>query len=365
VAERGLPGAVLSIRSHGRVIFERAFGRRRVGEDAPLEIDDLFAVASLTKPTVAAGVLQLCEAGRLGLDDEVAMYLPEFRDPKVLTRYDASTGAIQARPAPTAVTIRHLLTHTSGIHHGFVTDDSVMGRLYARAGVAHDAGISLAENVRRLGPLPLAHDPGAAWTYGLSSDVAGRLIEVVSGEPLDRYLERWVFEPLGMRATFFFVPPEERHRVVARHRRADDRASMAPYDEEAAHVSGGGGLFTTAKDYARFVEALLAGGRPILGEASVREMTRNQIGPLTALGLKYGLSLGLATRDAPGKNPLPIGGFGWYGVFSTWFWALPDRRASVLLFGNALDPEMNLPLFSQVVGAIEPVLAEAGPMIAR
>jgi len=332
-----------------------------------LEVDDLFSVASLTKPIVAAGVLQLCEAGPLGLDDEVATYLPEFADPRVLTSYDMATGAIVARGARTPVTIRHLLAHTSGIHRGFVTDDSVMGTLYDRAGVVHDARLPLAENVRRLGPLPLTHEPGAAWTYGLSSEVAGRLIEMASGEPLDLYLMRFVFEPLGMRSTFFFVLPEARHRIVGRHRRADGRACAAPAEpyehETAAYASGGGGLFTTVQDYARFVQALLDGGRPILGQVSVRNMTSNQIGSLTALGLKYGLGLGLATPDAPGRSPLPVGGFGWYGIFSTWFWALPDRRAIVLLFGNVLEADMNLPLFSGVVDAIERDLAAADPLI--
>jgi CubicO group peptidase (beta-lactamase class C family) len=367
VADRRIPGAVLSVRRHDRVICERAFGRRRVDQDALLEVDDLFSVASLTKPIVAAGVLQLCEAGPLGLDDEVATYLPEFADPRVLTSYDMATGAIEARAARTPVTIRHLLAHTSGIHHGFVTDDSVMGTLYDRAGVVHDARLPLAENVRRLGPLPLTHEPGAAWTYGLSSEVAGRLIEVASGEALDRYLMRFVFEPLGMRSTFFFVPSGARHRIVGRHRRADGRACAAPTEpyehEAAAYASGGGGLFTTVQDYARFVQALLDGGRPILGQVSVRNMTSNQIGSLTALGLKYGLGLGLATPDAPGRSPLPVGGFGWYGIFSTWFWALPDRRAIVLLFGNVLEADMNLPLFSRVVDAIERDLAAADPLI--
>src|SRR5437867_4092679 len=287
-----MPGAVLSVRRHDRVICEHAFGRRRVDQDALLEVDDLFSVASLTKPIVAAGVLQLCEAGLLELDDEVGKYLPEFAEPRVLTSYDMATGAIEARAARTPVTIRHLLAHTSGIHHGFVTDDSVMGTLYDRAGVVHDAWLPLEENVRRLGPLPLTHE-----------------------------------------------------------------------HEAAAYASGGGGLFTTVQDYARFVQALLDGGRPILGQVSVWNMTNNQIGSLNALGLKYGLGLGLATPDAPGRSPLPVGGFGWYGIFSTWFWALPDRRAIVLLFGNVLEADMNLPLFSGVVDAIERDLAAADPLI--
>jgi CubicO group peptidase (beta-lactamase class C family) len=295
----------------------------------------------------------------------VAAYLPEFADPTVLVRYDLGTGETVVRPAQAPVTVRHLLTHTSGIHHGFLTGDSVMGTLYARAGVTHDARLPLEENVKRIGLLPLAHDPATAWTYGLSSEVAGRLIEVVSGQRLDRYLARSVFEPLGMRTAGFCVPPEERHRIVARHARADESVAVMASDPDehdgAIHPSGGGGLYTTVGDYARFVQALLDGGPPLLRPESVAEMTRNQIGGLTAFGLRYGLSLGLATPEAPGTIPLPVGGFGWYGIYSTWFWALPLWQAAVLFFSHVLDSAMNLPLFSQVAGAVEQALSGAGP----
>jgi CubicO group peptidase (beta-lactamase class C family) len=127
----------------------------------------------------------------------------------------------------------------------------------------------------------------------------------------------------------------------------------------AIHPSGGGGLHTTVPDYARFVQALLDGGSPILDAGSVREMTTNQIGDLTAFGLRYGLGLGLATSEAPGASPLPAGGFGWYGIFGTWFWALPQWQAAVLCFSSVLDPDMNLPLFSKIAGAVERALGPA------
>jgi CubicO group peptidase (beta-lactamase class C family) len=356
-----IPGAVVSLRARGHVLYEHAFGRRRVDDDAALTVDDIFPVASLTKPLVAAGILQLCEAGALGLDDAVATYLPEFANSRVLIDYNVQTGLIYTRPARTLVTIRHLLTHTSGIHHGFPTDDSVLGTLYSRAGVAHDSRVLLEENVRRIGPLPLAHDPGTAWTYGLSSEVAARVIEVVSGERLDRYLARSVFEPLGMRTTFFAVPSEERQRVVSRHVRADGCVTATPSDpgehDGAIHPSGGGGLYAPVGDYARFVQALLDGGPPILTTESVEEMTRTQIGDLTALGLRYGLSLGLATVDAPGEIPLPVG-FGWYGIYSTWFWAWPAQEAAVLFFSNVLASSMNLPLFSTLARTVDRALRD-------
>jgi CubicO group peptidase (beta-lactamase class C family) len=312
-------------------------------------------VASLTKLPVAAGILQLCEAGRLALDDAVATYLPEFANATVLVRYDVDSGQTVVRRAQRPITVRDLLTHTAGIHHGFVMDDGVMGTLYERAGVVHDGRQALEEKVARLGPLPLVHDPGAAWTYGLSSDVAGRVIEVIAGEPLDRYLARCVFEPLGMRRTSYGIEPESRAGMAARHVRANGRLELFspdPHTLEIEHVGGGGGLYTTVGDYGRFVQALLDGGTPILCHESVHAMTTPQTPHITTLGLRYGLSVGVSTAEAAGTSPLPLGGFGWYGIFSTWFWAWGARRA-VLLFSSVLDASMNLPLFSRVVGAVE------------
>jgi CubicO group peptidase (beta-lactamase class C family) len=358
--ERGeIPGVALHVRADGRVVYECAFGRRCLDEDAALRLDDIFPVASLTKPVVAVGVLRLCEDGALGLSDPIAQYLPEFAAPRVLVSYDLENGAMATRRARAGITVRHLLTHTAGIHHGFPQPDDVMGTLYERSGVVHGDATPMAEKVRRLGPLPLVHDPGEAWTYGLSSDVAGRLIEVLSGQPLDSYLARCIFEPLGMKDTYFFVPAGEHRRLVIPHVREGERVVAPSWSRDAGvrYLSGGGGLHTTVGDYGRFVELLLDGGAPIISRKSVDLMTRNQIGELTAaFGLKYGLGVGVATSQARGDPPLPISGFGWYGIYSTWFWTLPRHRAAMLLFGNVLAPGMNLPLFARVTGAIDAAL---------
>jgi CubicO group peptidase (beta-lactamase class C family) len=353
-----LPGAVLHVRAQGRIVLERAFGRRRIDEDVPLRADDIFPVASLTKPLVAVGILRLCEQGALHLDDPIVRYLPEFAGPTVLVDYNLETRAMVTRPASGVITVRHLLTHTAGIHHGFPSVDEVMGTLYERAGVVHGDLMPMEEKVRRLGPLPLAHDPGHAWTYGLSSDVAGRLIEVVAGQPLDRYLERWIFEPLQMSSTYFFVPGQERSRLVSPHVRRDDRLVLPSWSRDAGqrYLSGGGGLHTTAADYGLFVQMLLDGGAPVVSRESVELMTRNQIGSLTAFGFKYGLSIGIATNEARGENLFPVGGFGWYGIYSTWFWTLLRQRTAVLFFSNVLAPGTNLSLFARVMIEVEAAL---------
>ena len=354
--ERGqIPGVALHVRAEGRVVHERAFGVRRSDEGAPLALTDIFPVASLTKPVVAVGALQLCEQGVLRLDDPIARYLPEFASPTVLVSYNLESRALVTRPARRGIVVRDLLTHTSGIHHGFPQLDDVMGSLYERAGVVHGDGMPMAEKVKNLGPLPLVHDPGETWTYGLSSDVAGRLLEVLSGEPLDRFLSARVFEPLGMTNSFFRVPVGERPRLVSPHTREPCGLVPARWarDVDGRHLSGGGGLHTTVGDYGCFVQSLLDGGAPLLTPASIELMLQNHIGDAKAFGLRYGLGVGVATDDAPGESPLPIGGFGWYGIYSTWFWALPRWRTAVLFFANVLDPTMNLPLFARVVAAID------------
>jgi CubicO group peptidase (beta-lactamase class C family) len=351
--ERGdLPGAILSIRRRGRVLVEEAFGRARIDDDVALTTQHLFPVASLTKPVVAAAALQLAEAGKLRVDDPVSAFLPEFSQPRVLVKYDAATGVVTTRPARGVLTLRHLLTHTAGIHHGHVEIDPLLGTIYQKAGVVYDSRIPLAEKMRRLGPLPLAHDPGVRWTYGLSSDVLGRVVEVVAGVPLDQYLARSIFEPLGMRRTYFFVPPDERGNVVGRYSwRAGGLHAMPPdpFASEARYVSGGGGLVTSVADYARFAQALLDGGAPILSRASVRAMTRNQIGTLSAFGFRWGFSVAVSTPNARGHSALPVGGFGWYGIFGTWFWAMPREQMLVMLFSNVLRADMMLSLFARVV----------------
>jgi CubicO group peptidase (beta-lactamase class C family) len=356
--QRGeIPGAVLHVRRDDRVVHHRAFGRRHFDRDDSIESEDLFPVASLTKSVVAVGVLQLCEVGMVALDAPLATYLPEFANATVLIQYDLASGDLVTRPARCQPTVQHLLTHTIGIHDGFVSTDPVMGTLYERAGVVYDSRLLLEEKIKRLGPLPLAHDPGEAWTYGLSSDVGGRLIEVLSGKPLDQYLATTVFGPLGMQSTYFFVPPEIRPRTVGRHIRSNGKITLMPPDpyegDGMRYLSGGGGLHTTAADYSRFIQALLDGGRPILSPASVEAMTTNQIAELRAFGFKYGLGLGIATAECPGKVPLPVGGYGWYGIYGTWFWTLPAHRTAVLLFCNILQSDMTLGLFAQVVRAVE------------
>jgi CubicO group peptidase (beta-lactamase class C family) len=354
--ERGeIPGVALHVRAEGRVVHEQAFGRRRGDGDAALRTDDIFPVASLTKPVVAIGILRLCEEGALRLDDPIVNYLKAFAEPKVLVSYDLESGRMLTRPARGIVTVRHLLTHTAGIHDGFPRADDVMGTLYERAGVVHGDGTPMAEKIKRLGPLPLVHDPGQAWTYGLSSDVTGRLIEVVSGQSLDHYLARCIFESVGLTSTYFFVPAEGRARVVGRHVREGGQVVRAPWAQDR-YLSGGGGLHTTVGDYGRFVQMLLDGGPPVISPQSVALMTQNHIGHLTAFGFKYGLSVGLATHDACGDNQLPVGGFGWYGIYSTWFWTLPRRRAAVLMFGNVLVPGMNRQLFARVAAAVDAAL---------
>ncbi len=363
IAQDELPGAVLQVASDGDVVHRCAFGRRQVDRDEALGVDDLFSLASLTKPIVAVGVLQLCDAGRLGLDDPVEKHLPEFSRQRVVVHLEGSDGTVVTRRARTAMTVRHLLSHTAGIHHGFPSAEDPMGAFYERSGVVHGDQTTIEEKVRKLGPLPLVHDPGRGWSYGLASDVAGRLVEVAAGEPLDRYLQRRIFEPLEMRSTCYVISAKDRARLAMTHMRQAGRTTAVSWPQ-GAHPGGGGGLHSTVADYGRFVQMLLDGNPPIVSRESIAAMTSDQIGSLTALGMKFGLSVGVATEKARGVEPLPVGGFGWYGIHGTWFWALPRLKASVLLFGNVLDVRTTGAVFSRVARAVESTLERSAPRVA-
>ena len=242
------------------------------------------------------------------------------------------------------MTIRDLLSHTSGISYGgFLGSDERIARAYDEAGVMGRDMETVAEQVRRLGEVPLSHQPGERWTYGLSHDVLGRLVEVVSGVPLDRYMDEHIFTPLGMADTGFLVPEADRDRVATIYR--SEGGSLVPLPRNTGSgtfFAGGAGLFSTARDYARFARMLLAGGTlddaQILEPETIALMTTNQIGDLSAFlpGTKYGLGFGLdfGPRDEDGDRPLIR--YYWGGLYSTTFWVDPGHEVVAVLMTQLL-----------------------------
>jgi CubicO group peptidase (beta-lactamase class C family) len=339
--ERGdVPGVAALVVDRAGVLYEGAFGRLDVARHVNMPPNALFRIASMTKPVTSVAVMMLLEAGKLGLDDPVSKYLPAFENPRVISRFNAADGTYETRAAKQPITIRHLMTHTSGIGYGF--SSPIVLRLLQ--------GTQKSET-----DLPLLHDPGDRWTYGASTRVLGQVIEKISGEPVDVFLRDRIFDPLKMSDTSFAVSPEKLARVVTVHRRVDDKLVEEPNaPTQQAPVRGDGGLYSTARDYGTFLQMLLKGGSlgnaKLLSAKSVRMMGENQIGPIVVeeqpaadpartrpfpLGAgrdKFGLGFQIAARDERYAKLRSPGSLSWAGIDNTHFWIDPNRHiAGVML----------------------------------
>ncbi len=349
-----IAGAAAIIIRNGDVAWLEAFGMADREAARPMQTDDLFRIGSMTKAITATAVLMLYEEGRFLLDDPISHYLPELdREMEIVT--EGGETLVAARQP---ITIRHLLTHTSGMSYGFVND--ALNSHYESAGVSDgvggDNGITLEENVRRLAGTPLLYEPGTRWSYSLSNDVLGRLIEVVSGQPLDEFLTERLFLPLDMLDTHFRVPATKLDRLSAVYRHdADGNLERVPdgvirdghitfgidypYDEDARLLSGGAGLTSTLRDYSRFLQMVLNGGtldgRRILSRKTVELMTTNQterLGVSRYQGRSW--SLAFEVEDGPAATGLPgsPGLVRWDGFYNTYYWADPEEELVALLY---------------------------------
>lgn len=346
VASGRIAGAVAAVADRDGVTYTRQAGVRQAGEPAAMTQDTIFWLASMTKAVVSVAALREVEAGRLSLDGDLSGFLPEFADLKVLEGF-GEDGAPRLRPARRAPTLRDLLTHTSGFGYAFLSED--LTRWHAATGAADPNGGTRAAHV-----LPLLHDPGEAWSYGIGVDWAGLAVEAASGQRLDAYLAEHILGPLGMTDTGF-APVDPTRRATA-HLRVEGTlfpAPTPPGGTEAEVLSGGGGLHGTAPDYLRFLRMLLNGGAldgaRILKAETVRALSEVQTGALRAGAFKTANGVlttdfdlypdmqtghGLATVVTPeatkeGRRP---GALNWAGIFNTYFWADPEAgKAGVLL----------------------------------
>src|SRR5688572_9851502 len=265
-----IPGVVGLVVDADRVLYTGAFGRQDVGGDIPMAEDTIFRIASMTKPVTSTAVMMLVQEGDVGLDDPLSQYLPAFEDARVIENFNAADKTYASRPAAGPITIRHLLTHTSGLGYAFSNHT-----LAALAGPTPGTSVT---------QFPLLHDPGTRWTYGESTRVLGTLVEEVSGQPLDEFLSERLFVPLEMGDTFYRVPDAKTPRVATVHRTTPDGLVETPNPAEiTAPVYGDGGLHSTAADYAKFIQLFLNGGRApngtrLLSEATVRLMGRSHTG---------------------------------------------------------------------------------------
>ncbi len=338
-------GAVGFIARDGRIVYNRAFGVSDFEVKTPMHTDNIFRIASQTKAIVSIAVMMLFEEGKFLLDDPISKYIPEYADPRVIDRFNEEDTTYTTIPAKREITIRDLLTHTSGIDYAGI-GSPVMRAIYAKAGISADFGNEntlIGDEMKDLGRLPLAHQPGEKWTYGLNVDVLGYLVELLSGEKLDEYLENHIFEPLGMVDTYFYLPPEKHHRLVKVN--TEDENGHVTFLQndyfdypllDGTYFSGGAGLSSTVKDYAIFLQMLLNNGvyngKRFLSRRTVELITSNQIGELNHGRNKFGLGFEIITKEGQAVLGISEGSFSWGGYFATNYWADPKERLLGLIF---------------------------------
>lgn len=356
VKEGDIPGAVALVARNGKIVYHKAFGTADLATNRPLKRDDIFRIASQTKAITATAVMMLWEEGKFQLDDPISKYIPEFKEPKVLGKFKYSDTSYTTVPADKEITIRHLLTHTSGIGYGMIDGDERIKMIYQKAGVTDlftTENISIEESVKKLAKLPLHHNPGEKYTYSEGLDVLGYFIEVVSGIPFDVFLRTRLFEPLGMHDTGFYLPDEKAPRLVTVHTLENKKWAPLPvtfYDPDypikgaKRFFSGGAGLSSTAKDYAQFLQMYLNEGElngiRFLSRTTVQFMMANQVGEIWKDAERnYGLAFGVLKQEGQDKGGRgSIGTFDWGGYFNTQYFADPKEKIIGIIFKQTSGP---------------------------
>jgi len=354
VDEKTIPHAVTFVAHHGKVVHHKAYGWRDVENKIPCQKEDIFRIVSQTKAVTAVAVLTLFEEGKILLDEPIKKYISEFQDPQVLVSFNQKDSTYKTRPANKDITIRHLLTHTSGISYGS-EEGSPFKKIFIEKGIPPFNSLenkTLAEVVRILGTCPLEHDPGEKFTYSMSLDVLGYLIEVVSGKQIDQYLKERIFEPLGMKDSFFYVPKEKQNRVVALYqedanstfvKHPSELYQTYPYTGAQTLFSTGAGLSGSIEDYAKFCQMIQNGGefngKRILGRKTIEFMRRNQVNDLRG-EIGFGLAFDDFRTEYIHQSIASEGTLRWGGMFGTDY-VIDPKEDLILLFYINLEPNIN------------------------
>ncbi|MGI6368848.1 MAG: serine hydrolase domain-containing protein [Anaerolineae bacterium] len=339
--DRGeLPGIATLVARNGEIVHRSTVGLADIESGRPLGEDAIYRVYSMSKPVIVAGVLSLLEEGRLALDDPAQRYIPELGEMQVLAGMDGDQPRLVPQTCP--MTVRHLMAHTSGMTYGFFADDNWAENCWAQAGCLN-ADLLLRDMPGILKGLPLLFQPGERWHYSVSIDVLGLLIEVISGQTLDVFLQERLFGPLGMQDTAFWTSPENASRLATLYSRGEGDRLVAidspggPFDRPRTFLSGGGGLTSTISDYWRFAQMLANGGTlngaRVLGPRTVRLMRSNHLPPQVrdygnppALGHDFGLGVRIIRNPAEAGELGSVGNFGWSGLASTDYWVDPAEN---------------------------------------
>lgn len=338
VAGKKIAGGIVIVSHNGKIGFFNAYGQRDLDAKLPVEKDTIVRLFSMTKAITTAAALTLVEDGKLGLDDPVSKHIPSFANLKVATPEGL-------REPSRAMTVRDLMLHTSGLTYGAGPD--ALKEAYSRLKPMESA--NLEEMAEKLSRIPLAHDPGADWTYSISTDVLGRVVEIASGNSLDVFMQKTIFEPLDMVDTGFSVPSEKRSRFAAVYNRSPEGLKPAAglpgykFTDNVTLFSGGGGLVGTARDYMRFLTMIQNGGeldgKRILRPETVKLMTTNQLpkeafpihfGPEIRHGTGFGLGFSVRTENTKWDPAGHVGEYGWGGAASTHYWASPADKLIVV-----------------------------------
>ena len=344
-----IPGAVTLVAHRGTVVYQRAFGWRDRERDLTMGTDSIFRIASMTKPMVSLAIMMLAEEGRIRLVNPVSTYLPEMADVKVGVEKTVAGKRKLVRVAPNReMTVQDLLRHTSGITYGQF-GDSLVKKAYRAANIL-DPKQTTAEFITKLSQLPLQNQPGEVWDYSMSTDVLGRIVEVVSGLDLDKFIAARITGPLGMHDTGFMVDPDKADRIA--EAQADPKTGERPpmsrtLTKRPKFLSGGGGMVSTAPDYFRFAQMLLNGGEfdgaRLVSRKTIELMSADHLPPGIAFSATtraqfeesapipefgQGFGLGFCVRKEAGRNPVPgsVGDFYWSGVHGTYFWVDPKEQ---------------------------------------
>jgi len=360
IATNMIPGAIMMIQRNGRTAYFRSFGVRDPSTKEPMTPDTIFRIYSMSKPITTTAAMMLVEEGKLQLGDPLSKYIPAFAKVKVgvdKKGEDGSTG-LDLVPAKRPITVHDLMRHTSGLTYGFFGEGAVK-KAYSESDLT--AGdFDNAEFAERLAKLPLAYEPGTTWDYSQSTDILGRVIEVVSGKSLYQFEKERLLDPLGMKDTAFYVTDPAKASLVAEpfpnDRKIGNNADMNDPREVRKWESGGGGMVSTINDYARFTQMILNGGtldgRRYLSPRTVAYMGSNHIGPGSGVqpgpyylpGPGFGFGLGFAVRTEPGVSPVEgsVGEMNWSGVGGTAFWIDPKEEMFAVFMAQTVSQRTRL-----------------------
>ena len=343
-----LVGDVVIIVKDNQVVYYKGHGYSNLSIKKPMQADAIFRIMSQTKAIISLGIMQLFERGQLGLDQNISDFIPEFKNPKLIKSFNRLDSSFTTTPAKREITIRDLLTHTSGIDYPAIGTDT-MQAVYAKNNIPSGLGYfneNLLSKMKALGTLPLLHNPGERFTYGLNTDLLGCLIEIISGESLETYCHKNIFEPLGMKDTYFNVPATKAARLATVYtedanqkiiewsptfRNIDPRYPLMP----KSYFSGGAGLSSTAFDYSIFLQMLLNkgsyNGKQILGRRTVELMLSPQLPDNILVDDNFSLGFELTSKKSANLKMLNEGSFAWGGYYGTTYWGDPKEKLICLI----------------------------------